>query len=462
MSLIWIIALVFALYLRTIRYNYVIDDMVRREGYLYNVPLTSPPADFYYTRPSVWYRLFMIGMHCVNVTVVYLLWGWAPALLYAVHPLCVWGTAWVTGNYYATTTYFVLISYYILHTFPNIWGMLAAMPIFAAALNSTVDSLPFPFLMLFSGNPWSLGLFIPLLTFLFGKKFKTGINIRLGFNVNKKHVVDTKFTWRRLLFMTVVTARYIYISFVPDKLGFFSPFAHRIKDDRVAYSKVHSANVEFWYSLMLCLIVFIAGMIINPFAILWFFAFILLHSQFILLGQVFAQRYVYIALIGLCVIVGQVFQSYPVVMAILTTILVIRTFIFIPVWRNIETVWRNDVETFPDFGLNYNNLAQFYMNENQWHIQHRVNEISWIMSKAMYLSGDEWEVHMNMACFWAGVGDIDRCLFETEESIKILKPLGGIALPMEKLTEQRDRLKAMIEKRNNEKTASIHTDPNKG
>ena len=103
MSIFLIIGLIFALYLKTFNYFYIIDDNVKRDGYMYEVPLTQPPQDLYYKRPSKWYRLFMIGMHCVNTWVIYMLWGWCPALLFAVHPMSVWGVAWVTGNYYATT-----------------------------------------------------------------------------------------------------------------------------------------------------------------------------------------------------------------------------------------------------------------------------------------------------------------------------------------------------------------------
>ena len=90
MALFLIIALVVVLYARTLKYLYVIDDSVKRNGYMYEVPQEGPPPEFWATKPSKFYRLFMIGMHCVNVSVIYLLWGWAPALLFAVHPIGVW------------------------------------------------------------------------------------------------------------------------------------------------------------------------------------------------------------------------------------------------------------------------------------------------------------------------------------------------------------------------------------
>ena len=60
MELIAILALVFLLYFRTLSYNYCIDDNVKREGYMYDVPLSPPDFSFYGTKPTKMYRLFMI------------------------------------------------------------------------------------------------------------------------------------------------------------------------------------------------------------------------------------------------------------------------------------------------------------------------------------------------------------------------------------------------------------------
>lgn len=192
MALALICALVVLLYARTVNYNYVIDDNVKRDGYMYEVPLEGPQPDYFKKRPPKLYRIFMIGMHCVNVSVIYLLWGWAPALLFAVHPIGVWGTAWVTGNYYATTAYFCLIGYYLLTVFPNVYGALGAMALYAAALNSTVCCISFPFIFLFPfmGTPWGLTLLFPLVTYLNGKRFRTGIKTRLDFTRGNQLIPD--------------------------------------------------------------------------------------------------------------------------------------------------------------------------------------------------------------------------------------------------------------------------------
>ncbi len=452
MGILLIIGLVFALYWRTLSYNYIIDDNVKRNGYMYEVPLTAPDPKIYFSRPSKWYRCFMIGMHCVNTWLIYMLWGWCPALLFAVHPQCVWGVAWVTGNYYATTAYFTLISYFILTHYPNIWGALVAMPIFAAALNSTICCVSFPFIYLFIGQPWGLCLMIPLAIYLKGKRFTTGIKIRDSFSENKP--VKANFTYKRLFLMTKVTAKYIVDCIYPDRLGLFGPFGHALRDRQEVYDRYHSPNVHFWASLFVCLSVGISGLFISPVGTFWFFVVIALHSQWRLTGQFYAQRYLYLPIIGLCVIVGTAIQPYPIVVTAIVTFLVLRTHIFIPAFKNIETLYLNDRDAFPEYAQVYNNIAQFYINiENKkpW----RVNEIGYLLFKSEEMDPKDWSIKMNVACFFALLGQIEPSLQKTKESLELVRPLGGLKQPVELLEKQVENLTAMVAEAKQKQAAGV-------
>lgn len=442
MALFLIIALVVALYIRTVDYHYVIDDNVKRDGYMYEVPETGPHPSLWVNKPSRWYRLFMIGMHCVNVSIIYLLWGWAPALLFAVHPIGVWGTAWVTGNYYATTAYFCLISYYFLTTLPNAFGAAIAMAFYTAALNSTICGITFPFLFLFPfmGTPWGLTLFFPLAMYLRGKRFTTGIKIRLDFNKGK--VVQAKFTWRRLILMTKVVARYIHICLFPERQGFFRSFGSGLQEYQEKYDRIHSANSEFWASLALCLTLFIGGLFINPVGTVWFFGIIMLHSQWNMTGQFFAERYAYLPIIGLCLIAGTVLQHYPIAMAAVVTYLAYKTHKFIPYWQNQEKLWEKDVESFPEHALAYNNFAQWFMNGTK-HEPYIINRTAMLLQQAVMRAPNSWEIHMNLACFAVMyIRDYKEGLRETRIALDLIRKIGGGAneYSMQRLIEQEKKL----------------------
>jgi len=463
MALVLILALVVALYYRTLNYNYVIDDNVKRNGYMYEVPLEGPPPGFWQTKPSKFYRLFMIGMHCVNVSIIYLLWGWAPALLFAVHPVSVWGTAWVTGNYYATTAYFCLIAYYILTVFPNVFGAVAAMCLFTAALNSTVCAITFPFVFLFNGNPWGLTLLFPLAMYLNGKRFRTGIKTRVDFNKDKP--VDSKFTWRRLLLMTKVIARYIFACLVPEKQGFFRLFGRRLHEQQKRYDWAHAANSEFWLSLGLCLSVLAFGLVYHPIGVMWFFTIIMLHSQWNLTGQFFAERYAYLANVGLCVVAGTAFTNFPIAVVVLATYYTYKTTMFIPAWRNQQEVWRHDVKSFPENSQVHNNMAQWYLNMplNKQPV-FRINELAMMLQKAELMEPDSWEIKMNMACFFVMTGDTKAGLEYTNKSIALLEPIVGGSghHPLSRLKEQQGKLEEQLSKGAAQASPPIKEEQNDG
>ncbi len=420
MSLFCIIFIVFVLYIRTIHYNYSIDDHVKREGY----PITPRKGihpNFYDGKPSVWYRFFMIGMHCVNVSVIYLLWGWAPALLYAVHPMSIYGTAWVTGNYYATTAYFCLIAYFIFHTFPNIWGLLAAIPIYIAALNSTLESLTLPFIYLLSGNVLGLAFFAPLIIFLKGKKFKAALDDRLDV-IAGRPIDDTKIPLNRFAVIIKILAKYAYTFFVPTKVYFFGQYGEENRQYQEVYNNLHSFNKEFWAALALNITLFAVGMFINPLATFWWFCFIGVHCQFNLIGQFYAQRYLYLPMIGLCILGGTLFQSNPWIIYFIAGLLAYKTHTALPMFKNFKNLLENEIEMNPERGDSYTSIGQYYMAMQPMFQYPRWmgNKISYYIRRAVDLSPTSWKCRMNLAAYLVHIGYIEEALVETKTTIELL------------------------------------------
>ena len=159
MPLYIIILIIIALYWRTCTAYFLIDDYTPRHQYPEPEKEAKDPK-FYMTRPKWWVHPFIISMHMVNTSVIYLLWGWKVALLFAVHPMSMWGVAWITGSWYSTTTYFLLISYYFLHSFPA-WGWAPSIFLYWVAMHSTFDAIPYPFILILSGNMWCRDASLP-------------------------------------------------------------------------------------------------------------------------------------------------------------------------------------------------------------------------------------------------------------------------------------------------------------
>jgi len=454
--MLWLIlGIVILLYRKSIRFNYVVDDFVKRDGYLYDIPVEGPSQVFWERRPSAWYRIFMIGMHCVNVSIVFLLWGFAPALLFAVHPLSVYATAWVTGNYYGTTAFFCLIAYYFLKTFT--WGAAVAVPVFTAALNSTITAVAFPFVML--AVPFGWTLFFPLATFLTGKRFKTGIKIRK--NLTKELKVQMPWSLCRLVLMVKVVGRYIADFFFPNQLGFFPNWGKDLWFHQDRYDELQKVNVEFWKSFIICGLTLGIGLAVNPFMTLWFFVLIGVHSQWKILGQFYAQRYMYLPMVGLCAIAGSVLMQYPVALAVAATFLTIRTVFFIPAFRNQESLWRNDLDSFPDNSHAYSNLAQYLISKfgGKFRSALEMYEVAFLMNRAVSMDPKNYEIHMNMAAYYMAAGQPRLSLYHTEKAIEFVKDL-RIPGKVEDLRGQAERIKKFItpKEEGHEKTRSIESE----
>ena len=425
MNFLTIALLIFFLYAKSLRYNYVIDDAVRREQYLWCVPDKGLDPKFYDTKPSPWYRLFMIGMHIVNTFIIYTLWGWQGALIFAVHPMSVWGVAWLTGNYYATTAYFTLISYFFATQAPLAIGIPASLIFFYCALNSTVDAMTYPFFLALTGHPGFLLMGAPLIVFLNRERWKVGLQTRVDI-IKGKQVDELSWSWNRPILMTKIMARYIETFFLPMKVYFFDSWAEDIRESREAWDGYHAPNKQFWVSLLLCLSVFIGGMLIHPIGTMWFFVFMGLHSQFKVLGQPFAQRYLYLPQIGLCVVLGTVLANYPIALFMYAGALAFKTWQVIPNWEHQTKILENEVAMMPNRGGSYSALAQYYISRKKL-LEYRpwkVNYVSSLIRHAVDLSPESWVVNMNFCAYLVMVGKIDEAIATNEKTIALLEKYG--------------------------------------
>ena len=447
---LWIIiVLIFALYLRTLEYKYIIDDSVQRDGYLKEDPNDIKQFEITKKRPSKIYRLFMISMHAVNVSIIYMLWGWCPALLFAVHPMGIWGTVWVTGNYYATTAYFILISYFMIHTLGSI-GILASIPIYTAALNSTIGAVMFPFFLLFT-KQWlaAIAMTVPLYFFLTGARFQNGLRMRTKLIVDPPSVLHLpiifgkRFDWRRINLMIKVVARYIYQSMYPWRISMFYPFGKGLNSP-IIYKEMHSFNLEFWCALLLCTSLFALGMIVSPVAVMLFFVFIALHSHWNLYGQFFADRYLYLPLIGVCVIAGNVLTAHPILLTIITTALMLKTIMHTPKFRDILAFLENDYMTFPNFVMANNNYAGTLLKCSTCHISEELLALS-ILKRAEALEPRYWESLVNLAKYYDLKGLPEPSLEYTNRAIEVLEgeTFAGHRYYTEELNKLHEQRKAL-------------------
>ena len=408
MEIFIIIIGIFILYFRTLNYHYIIDDCVRRWGYLLVVPEVSPHPLFYSSKPSKWRHLFLSITHSINVLIVYLLWGWVPAILFAFSPVSVPCTAWLTGGYYSVTALFTLMSYFFLHTYPNIIGVGLASLFFTAALGSTITCLGFPFMFLVSNvfNPLGLVLFWPTVFYLRGRRFLKGYAIR---NMGKQDL----FTIRKIPVMTKTVAYYIYKTVFPYRMAFFQHFGEDYIRDEKCKKQMESLDKWFWLSLASILAFIAIGWQFSPLGVVWFLFLIGPFSQFKVLGQFVAERYMYLPSIGWYLILGSALAPHPVLLWSVVGLYIIRSHFYIPAYEKIESLYEDGIRNHPECLANYANLGERYIHVG------RLLEGRNILRKGIELDKENFLCYTNMAAFCIQVKDITRGLYYTQKSIDL-------------------------------------------
>lgn len=387
-ELVLALGLIIALYWKTVNYNNLIDDAVPMKDTLYVVPTSSPSPAFFKAKPPLKNRLWAIGVHMLNTTVVYFILGGHAALLFAVFPICANNVAWITGSYYSTATFLTLVSYYLLTHAPWFVSVPLSMAFFAAALNATIVTISFPFLFLFA-NPIGLCTLFPLAIFLKGKRFTAGIKIREGFSKPPHFVPDT-FTLGRLVVCIKVVAYYLYLTLVPIKLVFFHAFGNRFLWDEKQRKNLMAVNVMFFASLALIGLLLLAGFLTGKlFWALWFLVLISAFSQYKILGQFFAERYMYPAIIGVVAILATLPEP---VFWCLVGLYTMRTFMFIPSFRCNGTLYETGTMYEPAEPANFCNLSD-------WHllVEPDLSLAGYYAQKSIEIDPTDFKPHVNMS-----------------------------------------------------------------
>ncbi len=411
--MIWFIwGLIVLLYFRTYKYCQMIDDPICRSACYWYYPTRAiiHPKGFYNKKRSWEYTFTNIIVHIAVCGALWAIWGWGPALLYAVMPTNVSGVAWATGNYYMTTVLFVLVAYYFQTTF--VWGIVPAMVFYFTALHSTVSAIPYLFFMMaVHWYPLALLNIIPLIFFLTSKRFQFAIHARIEGHA-KVGVVAGKFHWRNIFIMTKVVAYYTVLNFWPSRLGFF----HEFGKPEIAVEKFARANSSFWLSGGFLLLFFIWGWGVNPIAVMGWFMFMGIHSQYVLLGQLVAERYMFIANVFFCVLVAQFLMPYPILFTILATLWLYRTHIYIPAWKHNVNLFSYSISAFPYTPENYGNIASYNLEQGEYR-----RSIQPLLLQIKYGTGDKLGLWINLASCYGKSGMPKQALHCTQEALKICR-----------------------------------------
>jgi len=398
-----ITAVILLLYGRTWDYCKLIDDPVPREGYLWEGP-RKPHYSFYDEKRQPMAFVTNIGVHIATCLAIQLCFGWQVALLFAVIPTNVSGVAWSTGNYYMTTVLFVVTAYYFA-TLNTWWGTILAGVFYFSALHSTISAIPFAFLMACLGNFW---MFIPLIAFMTGKRFRYGLKSR-----KEKHdemgVVSGEVKLDRFFVVIKTIGYYIFLNCWPKRLGFFHEYCKKEQFE----GKLPKPSKLFYMNVGICSLFATLAWLVDPFIAMWWFLFIGIFSQFTTFGQFVAERYTYIANIAFCMLVAALVGSNTVVLAVIATLWFCRSLEYIPAWKHNKDLFYYSIKHFPACAENYVNVSSYYLERKEW--RHAINPLVYALKNAQ---GDKTSIHYNLSSCYEQNMQFDLAVKHCEEAHK--------------------------------------------
>ena len=408
------IPLILLLYVRTWKYKMLIDDHVPRNGMLLNLTERPEHWSFYEKQRPLLATVTNIGVFIFSCVAIHALFGWKVALLYAVMPSQVSGTAWNTGNYYQTTAFLVLVSYYFA-SMGTFFGLFSGMWFYVAALGSTVSAIPFAFVfpLIYQGPAWWI-MFIPLFFFLFGHRFQTGLRLRQEKH-DRRMIQTGEIRASKFFVMNKVLAYYTVLNLWPSRLGFFHEFG---KDEENANKREKPTRL-FWLSLTLNILFAYWSYSVNPLGMLWYYGFLMIFSQFTTFGQFVAERYLYLSNIGFCIIIESFIFSFGinittcVIYAIICALWAYRAHIYIKSYKDNASLLIQSIEAFPNAPENYNNLGSHYMERGRF-----LKAIEPLLMASRFVHNFSSRINANLSVCYLRLGQFDKARLYTLKALE--------------------------------------------
>jgi hypothetical protein len=291
-----------------------------------------------------------ICVHTLVCVLIYITFGknnisLMTALLFAVNPATYQGGIWISGRGYAISAIVVML--YIIF----------GAPFYLVSLFFATNTLLAPFIFLFSNRWVDISFFLPACLY-FLAKHNDSIKDRETFTV----------THHRQISIPVIIKTYAYYFLhilFPVRLGMYHTFlaAYGMTDRDTA--KWRKKTPLFWFG---CLLVYVlaTNLIFNNIApvkgLMFYSVFIIMWCNIKMVNQEIAERYEYLAAIGLMYMLANMinFQVFAVIFALYA----LRGWIYLDAFKDDYSWYKMNVSpiNFPDNHLAWLMMAQYQKN----------------------------------------------------------------------------------------------------
>lgn len=286
-------------------------------------------------------------------------------LIFITHPISVQVTAWISGVNYGLSMLGTLVA--LNMAFLNLSPYLLIPTISIPAIFSSLTLLP-------GSLTWVpllfLGRFEPAIIYfisgmaVFAYQAYVVVSFRKKSFKEQQMVKPTEIYVRR--FFVVIKTIWYYLKMIvfPKRLGLFHTFGYHFEDP------INYADRSFWLGIVsLVALSFLAYFSEFPvrFGIVWFFVYLTVFMNFVTAMQFVSERYVYFPSLGFALVLGYFIQDYPIILAFLLGIYVMRVWVHLPSFQNEVRFYESNVFNFPDSEVAMGNLGVSYLNHGMAH-----------------------------------------------------------------------------------------------
>ena len=348
------------------------------------------------------WHLVTLGYHLLTICAFYLLVNklfgqdiaTIASLLFAIHPATNQGAAWISGRNYALTGLFTVIAFLYAD------NPLILLTFFVLAFFTHPQGAMLPLiLMIYRPSALNMGCLAILL-----------IGASLYYRIAKERVgifgwelKESLFTPKRLNMIVKVLSYYFYVALIPFKLGFYHQkmFAYDKRWDKFNIETV--LGVIILGTLGSLAFVFRTALPSFSLGIAWYFIFLIPCINIIHSNMIFAERYMYIPLMGFVLSIASLLNLMScghIVLASVLTLYCVKTITVVLSYIDEYTLYATNIRQHPE-------SVEAHINYGDILIKDRRPDLAYpVLNRAVDIEPGNEIAWFNFGCAKANLGDI--------------------------------------------------------
>lgn len=284
-------------------------------------------------------------------------------LILIVHPCTTQGVAWISGLSYPISLFWISLTVILTRWFyanPDMNHAMIAIPLFVLiqffAIHAIFATTALVcFLLLFLGY-WQFAIlgFLVSGAMCFDQIRKT-VSFRIEEFRKQKMEASTKLNWRKFIVAMKTLWYYIGLSIAPIRMGLYHELYFHYDSD------TELADHRFWLGLaslgsMTWFFLHTPSLPVKM-GLLWFVIFSIGFWNFITATQFVTERYIFVANLGLGILIATLTQNYFWLYTIILAGYLVKTWTFLPTYDNEYRFYQSNCWNFQKSEVAYGNLG---------------------------------------------------------------------------------------------------------